>query len=52
VFIADKGRLKEATVTLGKKSGAEVEVVSGLSAGQSVAVDNLDKLRDGQRIKS
>src|SRR5262249_36194785 len=51
VFVASGGRLKLTEVTLGKKSSGELEVRSGLSAGQMLAAENLDKLTDGQRIK-
>jgi hypothetical protein len=43
--------LTQTDITLGKKSGGEIEVRSGLSVGQMLAVENLDKLTDGQRIK-
>jgi RND family efflux transporter MFP subunit len=52
VFVAVEGRLRQATITLGRRSGGEVEVRGGLTAGQSIAAEGLDKLRDGQRIKS
>jgi hypothetical protein len=29
-----------------------MEVIKGLSEGQSIAIDGLDKLTDGQRIRS
>ena len=51
VFVASGGRLTQTDITLGKKSGGEIEVRSGLSVGQMLAVENLDKLTDGQRIK-
>lgn len=50
-FVAMGGRLTETPVTLGRRSGSEVEVKTGLSPGQMLAVDGLDKLRNGQRIK-
>jgi HlyD family secretion protein len=52
VFIIDDGRLRETTIQIGRQTGGQVEVVSGLSEGQSIASDGLDKLRDGQRVKS
>jgi RND family efflux transporter MFP subunit len=52
VFVAVGDRLKATTITLGRRSGAEVQVVSGLSAGQFIVAGGADKLRDGQRIPS
>ncbi len=48
VFVAADGRLHETTVRLGATTGDQVQVVSGLSAGQSIG-DGADKLRDGER---
>lgn len=50
-FVAIGGRLTETPITLGRRTGSEVEVTSGLVAGQMLAAENLDKLRNGQRIK-
>lgn len=38
-------------VTLGKKSGDNVEVLSGLTDGEKIVVGNLDSVRDGVRIE-
>jgi len=50
VFVADDGRLKETTVRLGQQTNDQIQITAGLSAGQSIAADGLDKLRDGQRF--
>ncbi|MEK7324061.1 MAG: efflux RND transporter periplasmic adaptor subunit, partial [Chloroflexota bacterium] len=50
-FVALGGRLKETPIMLGRRSGSEVEVTTGLSPGQMLAAEGLDKLRNGQRIK-
>ncbi len=50
VFIADNGKLREATVTIGRRIAGQYEIKSGLRVGQSIASDNLEKLTDGQRI--
>ena len=52
VFVVDEGRLKETTVSLGRRSGGQVEVIAGLADGQSIAADGVDKLCDGQRVRS
>jgi len=49
VFVAAEGRLRETTVKLGARAGEQVQVVSGLSAGQTIA-DEAAKLRDGERV--
>ena len=51
VFVVSDGRLKAAPVTLGRREGDRVEVVSGLTEGQEIAAEGLDKLRDGQAVK-
>jgi len=50
VFQAANGRLQPVTVTIGKRQGDQLEVLSGLSAGQSIVIDNVTSLRDGQRV--
>ncbi|MGC8722550.1 MAG: efflux RND transporter periplasmic adaptor subunit [Acidobacteriota bacterium] len=45
------GRLRMTPVVLGEKRGSEVEILDGLSPGEVVAVSELDRLRDGQRVK-
>jgi len=52
VFILAEGRLKATTVTIGRRNGGQVEVIEGLSEGQSIAIEGLDKLTDGQRVRS
>jgi RND family efflux transporter MFP subunit len=52
VFVAAEGRLRKALVRIGRRAGERIEVTSGLSAGQSIAADGLDKLSDGQRLPS
>lgn len=52
VFVAADGRLKAVSVQLGRQVGNQIEVLSGLASGQSIVVDGLDKLTDGQRLPS
>jgi multidrug efflux pump subunit AcrA (membrane-fusion protein) len=52
VFVAVEGRLRKSPVQIGRRLGERVEVTSGLSAGQSIAVDGLEKLSDGQSVPS
>ena len=51
VFVATDGKLHQTIVKTGRESGSQIEVVSGLSSGQSIAVDDVEKLSEGQRVK-
>jgi RND family efflux transporter MFP subunit len=51
VFVESGGKLSQAVIKTGRESGSQIEIVSGLSSGQSIAVDGLDKITDGQRVK-
>ncbi len=51
VFVVDaEGIVHRRTVTAGVSDGQGVEIVSGLSEGEVVAVGRLDGLADGQRV--
>jgi RND family efflux transporter MFP subunit len=50
VFVAKDGRAQLRLVKTGKRVGAEVEVVAGLSAGETVVVEGAAQLRDGQPV--
>lgn len=50
VFRAVDGRLQPATVTIGKRQGDQLEITSGLSPGQSIAIENTGQLAAGQRV--
>ena len=52
VFVVADGRLRKATIQISRRIGGRIEVTSGLSAGQSIAADGLEKLSDGQRMPS
>lgn len=51
-FVAEGGRLRATQLTLGRQVGNQIEVLSGLAPGQSIVADGLDKLSDGQRLRS
>ncbi|TWT40337.1 Multidrug resistance protein MdtA precursor [Phycisphaerae bacterium RAS1] len=51
VFVVRAERAVEGVVRLGRRSSAQVEVLSGLNEGDQIVAEGLDKLRDGQRIK-
>ena len=50
VFVLRNGRLLAREVKLGDRFGDRMEVVSGVSAGDRVAVSDVEKLADGIRI--
>jgi hypothetical protein len=50
VFVAVNGHAQLRLVKTGKRIGNEVEVVSGLDAGESVVVDGAAHLVDGQPL--
>jgi len=51
VFVVSGRKVKERKVELGIKDYTNIEVKKGLKAGEKVAVSNLDKLKDGSRVK-
>ncbi len=52
VFVKSDNRLHKTQVKIGRKVGERLEVIDGLSPGQSIAADGLGKLSDNQRIPS
>lgn len=50
VLVVSDGRLRETSVVLGRREASDVEVLSGLLAGQEIAAD-AQKARDGQRVR-
>jgi RND family efflux transporter MFP subunit len=49
--IGEDGKIEKRDVALGLKTQTNVTILSGLSAGERLAGDNLDKLHDGDRVK-
>ncbi len=52
VFVIKGDRVVETPVALGPRLGDLVEVVSGVKAGERIAVKPLDKLHDQSRVKT
>lgn len=50
VFVVSDGKAHLRLVKSGKRLGAEVELVSGISAGEKVVVENAAALSDGQPL--
>jgi HlyD family secretion protein len=51
VYVTDNGRARLAHVALGRQTGREAEVASGLSEGARVIVHPGDLVRDGVRVE-
>jgi RND family efflux transporter MFP subunit len=51
VFVGQDGRFRATPVTLGRRAGDLVEVLSGVVAGQEVAAEEVKRLRDGQPVR-
>src|SRR3954462_10012152 len=48
--IGDEGKIEKRDVALGLKTATNVTILSGISAGERLAGDNLDKLHDGDKV--
>jgi hypothetical protein len=51
VFVVGDGHAQLRLVKTGKRFGDEVELISGVSAGEKVAVEGVASLVDGQRVE-
>ncbi len=51
VFVADGGKARLRLIRTGKRFGNEVEVVSGLSAGERIVAVDPAQVRDGQPLE-
>ncbi len=49
--IGEDGKVEKREVALGLKTSQSITILSGISAGDRMAGDNLDKLHDGDRVK-
>ena len=50
VYAVQNGRAKLTTVTVGQRSARQVEIISGLAAGDRVVLHPSDRIRDGVRV--
>jgi multidrug efflux pump subunit AcrA (membrane-fusion protein) len=50
VYVVTAGKLEERIVTVGERTGDRVEIVTGVKAGERVAVNPAGKLADGTRV--
>jgi HlyD family secretion protein len=51
VFIVKEDRVERRAVSVGAASGDQVEVLSGISAGEKVVIDGPPALKDGDKVK-
>src|SRR4026207_1941337 len=51
VFVVKGNKVEQRTIRTGEESGDAYVVLDGLSGNESVAVSEVDKLRDGGRVK-
>ncbi|HWR89392.1 MAG TPA: hypothetical protein VN260_03970, partial [Dissulfurispiraceae bacterium] len=51
VYVVKDNRVVETAVTTGEKLGDMVEVLSGIKAGDRIALKPLDRLKSGSRVK-
>jgi RND family efflux transporter MFP subunit len=50
-LVGDDNKVEKRDVALGLKTAQSITVLSGITAGDRLAGDNLDKLHDGDKIK-
>ena len=50
-LVKEDSTVEKRDVALGLKTAQSVTILSGISAGDRLAGDNLDKLHDGNRVK-
>jgi len=50
-FVVSNGRARLRLVTVGRPGGGEMQIVTGLKAGEEVILYPGDRVRDGQRVK-
>lgn len=52
VYVAEGGSLVRRKVTKGYESFNQVEIVSGVAAGEPVVVEQQDRFREGERVRT
>jgi RND family efflux transporter MFP subunit len=51
VFVVQQDRVERRAVSVGEQNGDQVEVLSGVSAGERVVIDGPQGLKDGDKVK-
>ncbi|HEV8235313.1 MAG TPA: hypothetical protein VGP84_11985, partial [Gemmatimonadaceae bacterium] len=52
VFVVKGERLVARELKVGERLGDRIEIVSGVDAGEPVAMTDVDKLVDGQKVSA
>jgi RND family efflux transporter MFP subunit len=52
VFVVTNGQAQLRLVKTGKRLGSELEIISGVEAGEQVVIDGAVQLRDGQPVQT
>lgn len=52
VYVADGGRLERRQVQKGYESLNQVEILAGVKAGEEVVVEQQDRFREGERVRT
>jgi HlyD family secretion protein len=51
VFVAEQGRARRRTVTVGHRNQSEAEILDGLTKGETVVLHPSNQLDDGLRVR-
>ncbi|HEY7057454.1 MAG TPA: efflux RND transporter periplasmic adaptor subunit, partial [Vicinamibacterales bacterium] len=51
VFVVNDDRIERRAITVGLENGDQIEVLSGVSAGERVVVEGPQTLKDGDKVK-
>jgi RND family efflux transporter MFP subunit len=51
VFVVNDDRLERRAITVGLENGDQIEVLSGVSAGERVVIEGPQSLKDGDKVK-
>jgi membrane fusion protein, multidrug efflux system len=52
VYVVDGDRLTMRELKVGERVGDRIEILSGVKAGEAVAISDVDKLTDGMKVKA
>jgi multidrug efflux pump subunit AcrA (membrane-fusion protein) len=50
IYVVKEQKLERHAVTLGSERGSDVEILAGISPGDSVVIRGAENLRDGQAV--
>jgi membrane fusion protein (multidrug efflux system) len=51
VYVVVDGRAQKREISIGRRAPGKVEVVTGLTAGETVVVEGTQKVRDGGPVR-